>query len=185
MGLILVRHTRPEVAEGLCYGRLDLGLLDTFSEEAAAVLRALPAVRRVVSSPLSRCRELARYISAAEDLPLDVDERLTEMDFGAWEGRPWSALPVRELDAWADDFMHARPHGGESVAMLQGRVREALAHWSARGEPIAVVTHSGVIRAACSAEGKTARDFAVSVDFGGIMAFPDTDGAPAGRLEND
>lgn len=68
--------------------------------------------------------------------------------------------------------MHAKPHGGESVAMLQSRVRKALAHWSARPESIAVVTHSGVIRAACSAEGDRVRDFAVSVDFGGIMALP-------------
>ena len=185
MGLILVRHTRPDVPKGLCYGRLDLELLDTFADEAAAVLRILPEVRRVVSSPLNRCRELARYIAAAEDLPLDVDERLTEMDFGTWEGRPWSALPESELDTWASDFMHARPHGGESVAMLRRRVHEALAHWSARCEPIAIVTHSGVIRAACSAKGNTARDFAVSVDFGGIMALPDTNEAPAGRLDHD
>ena len=170
MGLILVRHTRPDVPEGLCYGRLDLALLDTFADEAAAVLHALPEVRRVVSSPLNRCRELARYIAAAGDLPLDVDERLTEMDFGTWEGRPWSALPASELDNWSNDFMHARPHGGESVAMLQSRVGEALGHWSARQEPIAVVTHAGVIKAACSAGGSRARDFSVSVDFGGIIA---------------
>ena len=170
MGLILVRHTRPDVPSGLCYGRLDLALLDTFDDEAAAVLRALPEVRRVVSSPLSRCRELAHYIAAAGNLPLDVDERLTEMDFGTWEGRPWSALPASELNSWANEFMHARPHGGESVAMLQSRVDAAIRYWSARQEAIAIITHAGVIKAACSAGGTRARDFSASVDFGGIMA---------------
>ena len=180
MGLILVRHTRPDVTDGLCYGRLDVGVLNTFADEAADVLRALPELRRVVSSPLSRCRKLARYIAAALEVPLEFDERLTEMDFGAWEGRAWSALPASELDVWSNDFMHARPHGGESVAMLQGRVREALTHWSARREPIAVVTHSGVIRAAFSGDGDTARDFGVSVDFDGIMELPDANETPPG-----
>lgn len=31
MSLILVRHTRPDVPRGLCYGRLDVGVLDTFA----------------------------------------------------------------------------------------------------------------------------------------------------------
>lgn len=172
MDVTLVRHTRPNVAEGLCYGRLDVGLLDTFADEAAALLRALPEVRRVVSSPLLRCRRLAEYIATMRALPLQVDQRLSEMDFGAWEGRPWSALPAGELDSWANDFMHARPHGGESVAMLQRRVDRALADWTARQEPVALVTHSGVIKAAFSAGGTEARDFAAAVDFGGIMAFP-------------
>lgn len=48
----------------------------------------MPELRRVVSSPLSRCRKLAQYIATAAELPLHFDERLAEMDFGAWEGRP-------------------------------------------------------------------------------------------------
>ena len=185
MALILVRHTRPDVATGLCYGRLDVGLADTFLDEAAVVLSGLPAVRRIVSSPLSRCRKLAHYLAAASDLPLAFDERLTEMDFGAWEGRLWSALPASELDTWAKDFMHARPHGGESVAMLSGRVADALADWSVRREPIALVTHSGVIKAAFSAQGTQPRDFASSVDFGGIMALAEGDGNATRRLDHD
>ncbi len=172
MGLILVRHTRPDVPEGLCYGRLDVELPDTFADEAAAVVGALPEPGRVVSSPLSRCRRLARYIASEYGLPLVIDTRFTEMDFGAWEGRPWAELPKSELDAWANDFMHARPHGGETVSMLRGRVDAALADWSGRAERIAVVTHSGVIKAACSGGGNRPRDFAVSVGFGGIMALP-------------
>ena len=169
MGLILVRHTRPDVPADLCYGRLDVGLRNTFAEEASTVERALPIVSRVVSSPLQRCRTLACFIARRRGLPMDVDDRLVEMDFGTWEGRSWSQLPKAELDAWSQDFMHARPHGGESVAMLKSRAARALADWSERQESIAVVTHSGVIKAACSGTGVEAQHFAVSVAFGGIM----------------
>ena len=46
--------------------------------------------------------------------------------------------------------MHARPHGGESVAMLAARVAEAIAACPA-AERIVVVTHAGPIRAALAA----------------------------------
>lgn len=185
MGLILVRHTRPAVAAGTCYGRLDVGLAESFPNEAKVVLAALPPIRRVVSSPLSRCLALGRYIAAAGNLPIDVDERFSELDFGAWEGQPWSQLREADMHAWAQDFMHARPHGGESVAMLRDRVAAALADWSARAEPIAVVTHAGVIKAACMAEGDEPWDFKPPVDFGGIIRLADENRAVAGRLEHD
>ena len=185
MGLILVRHTRPAVAAGTCYGRLDVGLAETFPKEAEAVLAALPAIRRVISSPLTRCLALARYIAAAGNLPIEVDERLIELDFGAWEGQPWSQVREADLDAWAQDFMHARPHGGESVAMLRDRVTSALTHWSARREPIAIVTHAGVIKAACMDEGDGPWDFKPPVDFGGIITLPDDNQAADGRLKHD
>ena len=169
MDLILVRHTRPAVAAGICYGRLDVGVAETFPTESNAVLAALPTIRRVVSSPLSRCLELGRYIAAEKNLPIDIDERLMELDFGAWEGQPWTAVPASDLDDWARDFMHARPHGGESVAMLRDRVAAALSQWSARREPIAIITHAGVIKAACMDTGEMRWDFQPPVNFGGII----------------
>lgn len=182
MGLILIRHTRPDVPSGLCYGRTDVALADTFAEEAARVLAALPEIRVLVTSPLQRCMALAQYIAAAKELPLAVDERLMEMDFGAWQGRHWSDLPMSDLDAWSDDFLHARPHGGESVAMFTSRVGAALAAWSSRQEPVAVVTHAGVIKVACQPESDLPRDFEAPVDFGGIVVLHDADGsADAGR----
>lgn len=185
MGLILVRHTRPDVAAGTCYGRLDVGLADSFPTEARAVLEALPAIQRVVSSPLSRCLTLGRYIASAKDLPIDEDERLMELDFGAWESQPWAKVGAAALDDWAQDFLHARPHGGESVAMLRDRVAAALADWSARRELIAIVTHAGVIKAACMREGDGPWDFRPPVDFGGIITLPDGNPVEGGRMEHD
>ena len=74
------------------------------------------------------------------------------MDFGTWEGRPWAEIPEAEVEAWAADFIDARPHGGESVAMLLARVRRAMARCRPE-EPSLVVTHGGPIRAALFAAG--------------------------------
>lgn len=150
MPLILLRHTRPRIDPGICYGRSDLDLDDGFEDALASILAALPPVAAVATSPLSRCRRLAARIAGARSLPLAEDPRLAEMDFGAWEGRAWTELPRPELDAWAADFLHARPHGGETVAELADRVAAALAELDPDGPAVLWVSHSGVARAACA-----------------------------------
>lgn len=139
MILHLIRHPKPMVAPGICYGRLDLAV-----ENAAVVatrLRAeLPVGLPVWSSPLRRCRDLAELL-----LPRPViDERLVEMNFGDWEGRAWEAIPRHELDAWAADVGGYAPPGGESPYELQQRALDFVAGLAVP-EAIAV-THAGVIR---------------------------------------
>ena len=168
MQLILVRHTRPLVAGGVCYGVTDLDLAPTFDDEAARVIEELPPVQRLVTSPLQRCRRLAERIGAAQSLVPVVDPRLREMDFGAWEGVPWDAIPRAEMDAWAADFLHARPHGGESVHMLYERARSAIADCRATGFSHIVVTHAGVIKAV-RAEDRHPNAWKSNVEFGGTV----------------
>ncbi len=152
--MILLRHTRPAVAEGVCYGRSDLDLDAGFAADFEAVIGGLPEVSAVVSSPLSRCLRLAERIGAVRGLGVAVEPRLVEMDFGAWEGRPWADLPRDELDQWAADFDGARPHGGESVAMLAARVGAALEAVPRRMPPVLWVAHAGVARAAAALTGR-------------------------------
>ncbi|MCB1390596.1 MAG: alpha-ribazole phosphatase family protein [Rhodobacteraceae bacterium] len=153
MALILLRHTRPAVDEGICYGRTDLDLAPGFAAEAARIAAELPPVARILTSPLSRCRRLAEAVGSARGLPVAEDARLIEMDFGRWETRPWAAIPRAEIDTWRDDFLAARPHGGESVQTLADRVTEALDAATGGALPALIVTHAGVIKAALSATG--------------------------------
>ena len=169
--LILVRHTRPLVPDGVCYGATDLDLAPTFEEEAARVIAALPPAERLVTSPLRRCRRLAERIGTARSLAPAVDERLREMDFGRWEGVPWRAVPRAELEAWNADLLHARPHGGESVHMLCERARAAIADYRRAGLSHVVVTHAGVIRAA-RAENGDPDAWTGNVGFGGRVTLP-------------
>lgn len=66
------------------------------------------------------------------------------MDFGAWEGRPWEAIPRAEIDAWAADVAGYAPPGGESPRALQQRALEFVAGLAV-AEAV-IVTHAGVIR---------------------------------------
>lgn len=139
MILHLIRHPRPVIEPGVCYGQLDIpAKIDVADLDR---LRAvLPPGLPVWTSPLQRCRALAAELHGQPQ----IDERLAEMDFGAWEGLAWDAVPRAELDAWAADVAGYAPPGGESPQVLQARALDFVA-----GLPVAeviVVTHAGVIR---------------------------------------
>jgi alpha-ribazole phosphatase len=139
MILHLIRHPRPLVAAGICYGRLDIPA-ENAAADAARLRRDLPPALPVWSSPSSRCLVLAAELHPQPR----IDARLAEMDFGAWEGRPWDAIPRAEIDAWAADVGGYAPPGGESPFRLQQRALDFVA---ALDVPEAIiVTHAGVIR---------------------------------------
>lgn len=99
------------------------------------------------SSPLRRAVETAEILGARN---LVTEPRLTEMDWGAWEGRRLAELR-RELgaamagnEARGLDF---QAPGGESPRQVQARLAPWLGEVAARGEPTLAVTHKGVIRA--------------------------------------
>jgi len=141
--VFLIRHPRPAVAPGTCYGATDLDLADDVRDCAARLREVLPARIRLFSSPLLRCQRLAE---ALHDAPR-YDRRLREMDFGAWELRSWNEIPRDQLDAWAAAPLTYAPPGGESVGVLRERVTAFLVeHIGADGEDLAVVTHAGVMR---------------------------------------
>ncbi|WP_108879477.1 histidine phosphatase family protein [Anderseniella sp. Alg231-50] len=150
MGLVLLRHTKPDIADGTCYGSTDLKPGANFAMEAEAVLQALPwKADQILSSPLVRCAQLADRISTSHSTQPSFHDGLKEMDFGVWEGLRWDNVPIDELNQWANDLLHARPHGGESVHQMQQRalaVLEAHGAWRADTATL-VVTHAGVIRA--------------------------------------
>lgn len=126
MSMLLVRHLPTDLPPGLCYGRLDpppgaaadpAALLETLQ-----VWRGLP----IWSSPSRRCQDLAAFLAGALDARLRLEPRLQELDFGAWEGRPWDEVPREALDAWATDPWGFAPPGGESGAALVARMRQLL-----------------------------------------------------------
>ena len=140
MQVFLIRHPRPLIEPGLCYGRLDVDCEDPLPI-AARLKSCLPAGTPVVASPLRRARRLAEALAPETR----IDERLSEINFGEWEGQPWDGIDRALLDRWATDVLNFVPPGGESVARLQKRVIDFAG--SLKIPRVAIVSHAGVMRA--------------------------------------
>ncbi|NKC14547.1 MAG: alpha-ribazole phosphatase [Gammaproteobacteria bacterium] len=148
MRVLLIRHTEVAAAEGICYGRLEVALRCGWRADVKAVAARLPwaitSDTPVLSSPSARCQRLAERLSDT----YQCDERLLELNFGAWESRPWKDLPADEIERWSKDVAHFAPPGGESLAELTSRASQTLRELLENGPERAIlVTHSGVIRA--------------------------------------
>lgn len=154
---VFVRHPPMPDLRGRCYGRLDAPLPEVAFDRAARLVAPHLPPWPITSSPRLRCVGLANALQAIqrhlEYSPSDdvrIDARWQELDFGEWEGRPWSTLPRDELDAWSRDVAGYTMPGGESFLDLIARVRAALA---ALDRPHVVVAHAGTIRAALHVAG--------------------------------
>lgn len=143
MQVFLIRHPRPLIEAGYCYGRLDVDCEDP--QPIAQGLRAqIPADTPVIASPLRRARRLAEALTPN----VETDARLSEIDFGEWEGKAWDDIDRMALDHWATDVLHFVPPGGESVAQLLARVIDFADELRLSGQPrVALVAHAGVLRA--------------------------------------
>lgn len=165
MPITLLRHTLPAITPGTCYGVSDIDVAASFRRDCAIALALTEKPTAILSSPLRRCEKLAQAAARHFDLPYECDPDLMEMDFGRWENVAWDAIPRSELDQWAEDFMHARPHGGENAAMVYRRAKRAIARYQTHGAAPLLITHGGFIKAAL-AETDEERCFQTTIAFG-------------------
>jgi broad specificity phosphatase PhoE len=149
--VLLVRHPETEAnAERRYVGRGDTALTEQGREQAAALVgRVLawdPYV--VVSSPSERCLIVARRVAEGAGVPCEIRDALAEMDFGLAEGLTYEeALRAGVSIDLLGGPSPAPFDGGEAWDVFAARVAEAAAGIERAGERVAVVTHSGVIRA--------------------------------------
>jgi broad specificity phosphatase PhoE len=150
--IVVVRHGRTAAnAGGLLLGRADPPLDAEGARQAAALGVACAGldIVRVVTSPLGRCRDTADAIAAAGGVPVEVDERWIELDYGELDGVPFADLPAELWSAWRADIGWCPP-GGESLAALGRRVRAGARELvgDARDRDVVVVSHVSPIKAA-------------------------------------
>ncbi len=149
--ILLVRHPETEAnVDGRFVGRGDAPFTERGRVQAELLTEAIVAFApdAVWTSPLRRTRVVAD--AAAERLGLDpiVDERLTELDFGAAEGLTYEQTVECGI---AFDFASADAPvapGGESRRDIYERVAGALGEIVVPGQRAAIVTHGGVFRSA-------------------------------------
>lgn len=144
----LLRHPPVRALPNRCYGRADLTLLDGWEATLPSYLTALAAQRpsMVWTSPLSRCLLPAQALAGLLAIPVHVDPRLIELDFGEWDGLDWDDVSRASLDLWAADPMGFAAPGGESGVMLVRRVEALCADILADARDCVIVSHGGPLR---------------------------------------
>jgi broad specificity phosphatase PhoE len=109
-------------------------------------------VGRLIASPLARARDTAEALGLG--LPVEVDDRWVEIDYGEYEGRSLSSVGNSSWKRWRTDPAYPWP-GGESLADVGRRVRESCEElFAVEGEgaradsDVVVVSHVSPIKLA-------------------------------------
>jgi len=152
--LYLIRHGETELnARGVYYGWTDCSLSSRGISQAKDIADSLRNVSfdAVVSSPLKRTKETAVIVSGFNEQDLFLDERLKELNFGAWEGKHYQAIQDSDREnwnLWVNDWIKASPPLGESFASLYRRVKQSIRDILARhdGKTVLLVSHQGCLR---------------------------------------
>ena len=156
--VLLIRHGRTAAnASGTLAGWTPGIALDEHGVEQVRQLGERIqqlTLNAVISSPLERCQETAKALLASRDgTGFHTDERLGEVRYGDWTGRPLKELSKEKL--WK--VVQAHPSAvvfpgkdGEAMAAMQARAVAAVREWNndlGEDAVYAVVSHADVIKA--------------------------------------
>ena len=149
MNLLFVRHGQTDLnAAGRIQGRNDAPLNDTGIAQARWLVEALRSEEfsLVITSPLQRARTTAEIIAQAFSVPLQLDDRLLERDFGTLQNQPYQTLPVHPVTGEPDFFRDAyHEFHAEPICDMMSRVTEFLEDIARKDHPsILVVAHGGI-----------------------------------------
>lgn len=154
MKIYLLRHGETTLnAKGVMQGRLDEPLNDSGRELALITGRALKGIHfdYCISSPLSRARETAQIIlkESQNILPIDIDERIIEIDFGDLEGKKITEMGEDGLKFYFEPLKFKGFHNGETVLEVCKRTQEFLKELIAKDDnnTYLISTHGCAMRA--------------------------------------
>lgn len=154
--IILVRHGEtPWNVEGRYQGQEDIPLSERGLEQAHLLAEGLRDVRidRVIASPLKRAFVTGKTCADLHGLAVSVDERLTEINHGSWEGCFAQDIQAKYPNAFA--LWHTKPHlvqmpdGGECLEDVRKRAMDAVSDIIRNypNETVLVAAHDAVNRA--------------------------------------
>jgi probable phosphomutase (TIGR03848 family) len=159
--VLLIRHGQSVAnAQGILAGRAAGVHLDEHGENSASELGAhlasLP-IAKVLVSPLERTQQTADLIFANK-FQLEIESRITECDYGDWQGRLLSELSLesswKTVQETPDQMVFPN---GESMQEMSDRAVAAIREWDAKlseehGADViwAAISHGDVIKAICA-----------------------------------
>ena len=148
MGCVyFVRHgeTVWNVENKIC-GSTDIDLTQKGHEQAIEtgkkILNDNIKADKILYSPLIRAKKTAMHISEITGIPAFEEPRLTEQNFGKFEGTPRNGDEFRIAKG---EFV-CRYDGGESMLHLAQRIYNLLDDVKASGKTCILVAHNGISR---------------------------------------
>lgn len=157
MKIYMIRHGETDwnVIKRL-QGRSDIPLNEAGRELAkrtGEAMRDIPFTR-VYTSPLKRARETAEYIKGKRDIPVIIDERLIEMNFGEYEGlccgKDNYSIPDPDfMNFFLKPQAYTPPSKGESIPELCARttsfLKELVSNPALQNETVLISTHGAAM----------------------------------------
>lgn len=147
MKLYAARHgeTQWNLEDKVC-GRTDLPLTEKGHQQAALLAEKVGDLRidLIIASPMLRARQTAAPAAEKWKIPMILDDRLIEQDYGIFEGE----------NRFSDGFLNNkrmfayRYPGGESMMDVAARVYDLIGDIKREhaGKNVLLVCHGGVCR---------------------------------------
>ena len=150
--IYLVRHGQTEFnRERRIQGHVDSPLTELGVRQAHAVGRLLrdlirePMGWRIVSSPLGRAHATAQIVAGKlGGLPVELDERLKEMSWGAHDGRLRSELEAEHPETFGKTGWAFDAGSGETYEAVAERVGDWLASLPPEPERRVIAVSHGI-----------------------------------------
>jgi len=145
--LYIARHGQTiwNVQNKVC-GITDVELTEKGREQAKALASAVADknINVIISSPLKRAVETGRIVADACNIPIEIDARLLEQNYGIYEGVD------RKDEAFLNNkrnFAYKYP-GGESMMQVAYRVYGLIDEikYKYKGKNVLIISHGGVCR---------------------------------------
>lgn len=148
----LLRHGQSEAnVRGILAGPDNsVNLSDKGVRESRIVSKHLQKIEftQIYTSPISRCiQTINALIIAKPQIPLLIEERIQEMNYGDWNGKELKALSKkREWKSIQNQPSKFKFPQGESFLQLRKRVQSFLTEIETLQGPVLVVSHGDVIK---------------------------------------
>lgn len=154
--ILMIRHGETDLLGHTLYGRMPGVQLSSQGERTVGALaRALServVLNEIVSSPLERALQTARFIAETQHLPITTEEGVNELDFGSWLGKGFDELAgLADWKKYNALRSICSPPRGEFMLQVQSRAWRAVErilerHQGAEDASVAIVTHGDVVR---------------------------------------
>lgn len=146
MVLYLTRHGETDWnKDGRIQGQKDIPLNENGIKEAYELKENVKDIPFdfIVSSPLKRAYKTASIVNEDRHLPLSIDDRIKEMNYGDLEGKKRD----EELNFFRGAILKRYPHGEgykDTIARIYSFLNELYSNH--KDKTILVVAHTGISR---------------------------------------